>query len=759
MQRVVIACWQQTSFRIPSVTQHSQLCFTLNPRYGRGLHFSSQNPVQAEAPAVLEEQEPKHLAVVLPEGTSAGPPPEQLEERSLPRPPRITPGGVNPDEPDATPHILAVAPPTAQPHYDNRKRSTELGGKDTGGNALVETAHPNTLPVLCHGCGAFAQTQNPFVAGYFNLQRKAVRAYMEQPSVKRTLRKSKSQVDEALKAVDTEALSKLGIDISEIIGMNRAANPNSVENTTLEKPPTPPTPPICDRCHRLLYDSRGTPIFHPDVEALAETIWESPFAKNHVYHVVDAADFPMSVLPRMRALQSVMPLRGRNRRSMKYRWSRGKQIDLNFIINRVDLLAPTQDQVYRLMPYLRETLRGALGRSAKEARLGNVRPVSAKQGWWTRELKEEIWKQGGANWLVGKVNVGKSLLFEAVFPKGERTDAGRPGQQPGIQVHAYPRGEAGQNNNASEGKDLQALKDNLLEEKAGIQEAVAESSFLPPPMPEQIYPPMPLVSALPGTTAQPIRRPFGKARGEVVDLPGLPRSDLDLYVERRYHSQLVLHKRVKPQGTTTVKPGQSFILGGIIRITPREDGPIMLMVNFTPMEEHVTSNRKTEAIMSGEAENPMLEHIGNQRARECIQHAGTFELNTNITKSRAGPLTRKDVAGLKPDSLPFVVLGTDILIEGVGWVEVTAQARRKDIERDDIELEIMGRTKLPQVDVHTPTGKFVASRPCIDGFVHNRPRDWGHHKPKRTRSYRGGEEKKRRKAELRKLRLAAGMKY
>ena len=570
------------------------------------------------------------------------------------------------------------------------------------------------------------------------------------------LKISESRVDEALKAVDTEALSELGIDLSDIIGMNTAAKPNVADNTTPEKPPTPP---VCDRCHRLLYDNKGTPIFHPDVEALAETIWESPFAKNHVYHVVDAADFPMSVLPRMRALDSVMPLRGRNRRSMNYRWSHGKQIDLNFIINRADLLAPTQNQVYRLMPYLRETLREALGRSAKDARLGNVRPVSAKQGWWTRELKEDIWRQGGANWLVGKVNVGKSLLFEAVFPKGERTDVGRPGQRPGVEVRVYPRTQAGQNNNDIFGrKDLQAVQDGLDDKETDTQEPVAESSFLPPPMPEQIYPPMPIVSALPGTTAQPIRRPFGKARGELIDLPGLPRSDLDLYVERRYHSQLVLHKRVKPRETTTVKPGQSFILGGIIRITPREDGPIMLMVNFTPMQEHVTSNRKTEAIMSGEAENLMVEHIGNGLARECIQHAGTFELNTNITKSRAGPLTRKDVAGLKPDSLPFVVFGTDILIEGVGWVEVTAQVRRKDIERDDIELQIMGRSRLPEVDVHTPKGKFVASRSCIDGFVHNRPRDWGHHKPKRTRSYRGGEEK-RRKAELKKLRLAAGVKY
>ena len=33
-------------------------------------------------------------------------------------------------------------------------------------------------------------------------------------------------------------------------------------------------------------------------------------------------------------------------------------------------------------------------------------------------MKEDIYRQGGAAWMVGKANVGKSALFEVVFPKG-----------------------------------------------------------------------------------------------------------------------------------------------------------------------------------------------------------------------------------------------------------------------------------------------------------------------------------------------------
>ena len=103
---------------------------------------------------------------------------------------------------------------------------------------------------------------------------------------------------------------------------------------------------------------------------------------------------------------------------MGSKFSRGRKMELSFIITRSDLLGHSKDKVDSLMPYLREVLRDALGRLGRNVRLGNVRCVSAKRNWWTTELKKEIFERGGAGWMVGKVNVGKSALFAEVFPKG-----------------------------------------------------------------------------------------------------------------------------------------------------------------------------------------------------------------------------------------------------------------------------------------------------------------------------------------------------
>lgn len=61
--------------------------------------------------------------------------------------------------------------------------------------------------------------------------------------------------------------------------------------------------------------------------------------------------------------------------------------------------------------------------------------------------------------------------------------------------------------------------------------------------------------------------------------------------------------------------------------------------------------------------------------------AGTFKLMYDVTKRRAGPLTRKNAIGLSIDKLAFRVMSIDILIEGVGYVEIVAQVRARDLAR------------------------------------------------------------------------------
>jgi hypothetical protein len=135
-----------------------------------------------------------------------------------------------------------------------------------------------------------------------------------------------------------------------------------------------------------------------------------------------------------------------------------------------------------LMPYVREVLRDALGRENKDARLGNVRLVSAKRGWWTKQVKEDIWERGGAGWMVGKVNVGKSNLFEAVFPKGRGADY--------QEIHKIRSAAEREEmmNSAKSLEELARVQQELLEEDAEIERRVKQSHEHQHKPPEELDP-------------------------------------------------------------------------------------------------------------------------------------------------------------------------------------------------------------------------------------------------------------------------------
>ncbi|KAL2259421.1 hypothetical protein VTK26DRAFT_6914 [Humicola hyalothermophila] len=396
----------------------------------------------------------------------------------------------------------------------------------------------------------------------------------------------------------------------------------------------------------------------------------------------------MSLLPRLHSLMDI-PLRTQNRRAKQVKYQHGKRTEMSFIISRSDLLAPKKEQVDRLMPYLKETLREALGRVGGRVRLGNVHCVSAKRAWWTKELKEHIWERGGAGWMVGKVNVGKSQLFDAVFPKG-RMGWEQPSKHD-ISVNVFPKPEPPPVqlppqsletvDDADAGTD--AAEHDLSSSRKDEDPDFPDFPLLPPPQEETQYPPMPVVSSLPGTTASPIRVPFGGGRGELIDLPGLARSDLENHVRPEHRASLIMKSRVVPK-QQVLKPGQSLLLGGgLIRITPRNVAPdeelIFLAYAFTPIDPHLTATEKAVAAQLQRDDAPRVENIALPGTGQKVQHAGAFQLRYDVTKQRTGPLTRKEAVGLKVDRLPYRVLGIDILIEGCGWVEVAVQVRTKQL--------------------------------------------------------------------------------
>lgn len=582
------------------------------------------------------------------------------------------------------------------------------------------------LPVSCPGCGALTQDVAPGQAGFYTRSRNTVKKYLK------NLEHQNRQSDRQDVTVGEESVEE------QSNSLNADGEPTghkiSVSNSTI-------APPICDRCHYLIHDSRGVPIAHPSVEDIADSIAESPFSKNHVYHVLDAADFPMSLIPSIYKSLSLAKPRSQNRRSQH---SFSSKPSLSFIITRSDLLAPNKEMVDRMMPKLNSILRTALGRRNQNIRLGNVHLVSSKRGWWTKDIKDSIWKRGGGNWLVGKFNVGKSSLFEVLFPKGS-----------GERAPVYA--------------ELEQQQEPDTVDDPTPSDFLRETSLLPPPQPEVPFPSMPLVSSLPGTTASPIRLPFGNNRGELIDLPGLERGGLDQFVRQEDKLDLVMQHRPTVM-QHKIRPGQSLLLGGgLVRITPKlaENDPstIMMAYPFVPLKAHVTGTEKAIGVQEQPGEHG-IDSVLAEDAREVMASAGRFFLKTDVTKSRAGSVIR---AGVDAAKLPFRVYATDILIEGVGWVELVCQVRKGRpgshpgsvqteplVEQDSVSSTVpqadavsiestgfvpfsrstvatdMENSAFPEVEIFTPMGKFVGQRPCLNVWE-----TWYEGKPrKQTRSAR-----------------------
>ncbi|KAL9065972.1 MAG: hypothetical protein Q9161_007887 [Pseudevernia consocians] len=374
---------------------------------------------------------------------------------------------------------------------------------------------------------------------------------------------------------------------------------------------------------------------------------------------------------------------------------------MSFIITRSDLLAPKKEQVDGLMPHILQVLRDAMGGSAENVRLGNVRCVSSKRGWWTKKVKEDIWNRGGGGWMVGKVNVGKSNLFENVFPKGRNDDLNSGSLRHTAQQKLpsdLPDG------NGDEERNCQPTQNPSKD----MESQLLEDSLLPPAQPETSYPVLPLVSSLPGTTASPIRVPFGGGKGELIDLPGLARGDLEQLVTDVHKIDLVMRDRVKPE-QLVIKPGQSLLVGGLLRITPATPDLVFLAYPFLPLRCYITSTERAIAIHT-QRENSGVSTIAKPGIGSRMQSAGKFSLKWDVTKQRTGPLTKPAAVGLSTKRLPFMVFSADILVEGCGWIELVAQVRKRDIETGMEPGDLFDTRPYPRIEVSSPDGRHVGVR-------------------------------------------------
>ncbi|KZZ97014.1 hypothetical protein AAP_00657 [Ascosphaera apis ARSEF 7405] len=480
------------------------------------------------------------------------------------------------------------------------------------------------------------------------------------------------KIAEELSTKDEEQSKTLDELKSSTLNVDDAIKPNSTVALASHELKEKIEVPVCDRCHNLRNHGIAPPIPSPPLSYIRELLEESPYQYNHVYHIIDAADFPLTLIPNIYKKLDLQQQRSKNRRSRLSKFEEGhRKSVVSFVITRSDLLAATKEQVDHLMPYIVNLLRRRLGLDGDRVRLGNVHMVSAHRGWWTKEIKEKIRDHAGGVWMVGKTNVGKSNLLSVIFPK----------ERPAASNHK--RGTEPTDNSS-----VKLFSEPVLEDTG---------SLLPPPQPETNFPVFPIVSSMPGTTALPVRIPLTHRRGEVIDLPGLSRGGLEPYVRDEWLNKLVIQKRVKPE-RLTIKPGQSLLLGELIRITPLDPDIIILAAPFVNMPSHVTATPKAVSLQTQEDTLQKIS-VAKDGIGADIASAGVFKLNDDVTKVYG----QYDRFG---NSLPYAVMATDILVEGCGWVEIIAQIRRKQLEAGFV----------PQVEIFSPKGRFVASRPSMCAY-------------------------------------------
>lgn len=575
--------------------------------------------------------------------------------------------------------------------------------------------HADTLPISCPGCGAYAQTIDENEPGYYSRTRKRA---------KQSWHKRQQAIT---KETQSEVSQKSESDETDLATIEDSRHGTQLPDTTTEDlkeektllaateyiQSTTPYAQICDRCHDLLHHNKGTSIPSPSIDSIAAYLEESPHRTNRVYHVIDAADFPMSLIPNIYEALDLQDQRSRNRRSKTEKYKYGKKMTtISFVITRADLLAATKEQVDSLMKRIREIILKVMGMKREDVRLGNVHMISAHRGWWTTRVKEEIRQHGGGVWIVGKANVGKSSFIEACFPKDSKNL-----------------------DKISHLLEMRKLEDSSKasdDDHLGLIQSLDTDTLLPPAPREELFPTLPIVSSLPGTTVGPIRIPFGRGHGEMIDLPGLDRGTLQDFMLDKHKSELVMTKRVNPADQLTIRDRQSLLIGGgLIRITPKiPENSTMLAACFVPLETHVTRTEKAIEIQTGirkyntgggDRGNSVIRHKYMDAETNTIQSAGTFTLYTDVTLSHLPTLVKKrwDDHGIKPDlaTLPYRVYATDILIKGCGWIELTAQVRTKhrDYQNDNED-------ELPKVEVFTPFGKHVGSRIPLEtwNFIRDR---------------------------------------
>ncbi|KAJ6260306.1 U3 small nucleolar RNA-associated protein [Drechslerella dactyloides] len=429
---------------------------------------------------------------------------------------------------------------------------------------------------------------------------------------------------------------------------------------------------LCSRCRNLAHhDKLLSRISDASFQYIAEVISQSPFTRIHIYHVIDAADFPLSLLPNARKniLHALRSFPGGNK----------KDVTMSYVITRADLLMPTEMQVSGLMTYFRRVLSEQLGPA--DASLKDLRVVSAKRIWTTERLKDEVRGRKGGVYLLGKTNVGKSRLFEAIFPKKGRATV----------LSSTKKFERDDSENPMAAGKESGEDDWYIQNGHKVR-----------------YPDMPLSHKAPGVTAGPIAIDFAAGRGQLVDLPGMERRGILDNVKKDYVSDTTMIRRKVPE-RFVLKTDQTLIVGGLVTVKllqpedPRRKPIVMEVAMFTDLPGHASKNIKLDGFLNKQVEKSRPFIWTKPGISEVMESAGVFTLKDDITAQRCETLIDRNPDFMK--TTKFRIWATDILIEGCGWLEVSVQVP-KDAPQ-------------PQIEVHSPHGKGIGQRETMKAYMQN----------------------------------------
>lgn len=112
-----------------------------------------------------------------------------------------------------------VRPPQQSFHLQSRRLHLEHGNSTDEVQTDLPQLPARALPLQCSGCGALSQSANAGQAGYFSLDRKAVRSYLGLLKPEKRVRDEDQVLQDVLRNADHASLAKVGVDIKDLLAL------------------------------------------------------------------------------------------------------------------------------------------------------------------------------------------------------------------------------------------------------------------------------------------------------------------------------------------------------------------------------------------------------------------------------------------------------------------------------------------------------------------------------------------------------------